>query len=391
MSASKSKILIADDEPEMLSIMQALLSSHFEVVVAIDGGEAKKRIDNEEFLFLILDIHLPQITGLELCQEILDNAKTPKPHIVILSGDDSTETIRAAYDLNVDDYIIKPIASIAFLKRMQRLERDILDLANLEDLRKQTLNMADTAMRQASEYGGALELIARLNCISDPLMLATQVAEYLKSSGYFTAIQFRSETTTVNFDIDLSECSEIEIKIFKVLHQQGRIYNFGRRIIFNDEHVSILVKNMPRKSSHSYGMLVDIAAKIVPAINSRFISLCNEQAINNSVAVLSDAMDMVGKGISAMELEKNEIIQGVITHISGSFHQLELTDVQEQFFINLIETQLQNKEVSDDFITVRDTLKNCLESVQLAQKMTLSTHTDNDETIQSSYQDVELF
>jgi CheY-like chemotaxis protein len=391
MSASKNKILIADDEPEMLSIMQALLSSHFEVVVAIDGGEAKKHIDNEEFLFLILDIHLPQITGLELCQGILDNGKIPKPHIVILSGDDSTETIRAAYDLNIDDYIIKPIASIAFLKRMQRLERDILDLANLEDLRKQTLNMAGTAMQQASEYGGALELIARLNCISDPLKLATQVAEYLKSSGYFTAIQFRSETTTVNFDIDLSECSEVEIKIFKVLHQHGRIYSFGRRIIFNDEHVSILVKNMPPKSSHSYGMLVDIAAKIVPAINSRFISLCNEQAINNSVAVLSDAMDMVGKGISAMELEKNEIIQGVITQISGSFHQLELTDVQEQFFINLIETQLQNKEVSGDFITVRDTLKNCLESVQSAQKMTLTTHTDNDETIQSPYQDVELF
>jgi CheY-like chemotaxis protein len=391
MSASKNKILIADDEPEMLSIMQALLSSHFEVVVAIDGGEAKKHIDNEEFLFLILDIHLPQITGLELCQGILDNGKIPKPHIVILSGDDSTETIRAAYDLNIDDYIIKPIASIAFLKRMQRLERDMLDLANLEDLRKQTLNMAGTAMQQASEYGGALELIARLNCISDPLKLATQVAEYLKSSGYFTAIQFRSETTTVNFDIDLSECSEVEIKIFKVLHQHGRIYSFGRRIIFNDEHVSILVKNMPPKSSHSYGMLVDIAAKIVPAINSRFISLCNEQAINNSVAVLSDAMDMVGKGISAMELEKNEIIQGVITQISGSFHQLELTDVQEQFFINLIETQLQNKEVSGDFITVRDTLKNCLESVQSAQKMTLTTHTDNDETIQSPYQDVELF
>jgi CheY-like chemotaxis protein len=391
MTTTKNKILIADDEPELLSLMQTLLSPHFEVVVAKDGAEAQKYIDNEKFLFLILDIHLPKVTGLELCVGILDSTKIPKPHIVILSGDDSSKTIRAAYELNIDDYIIKPISSLAFVQRMQRLERDILDLANLEDLRKQTLNMADTAMRQASEYGGALELIARLNCISDPMELAKEVAEDLKSSGYFTAIQFRSEMMTVNFDIDLSECSEVEIKVFNLLHQRGRIYSFGRRIIFNDEHVSILVKNMPPVSSHSYGMLVDIAAKIVPAINSRFISLCNEKAINNSVTILSDAMNMVAKGISAMEVEKREIIQGVITQISDSFHTLELNDEQEQFFINLIETQLQDKEVSSDFLAVQDTLENCLTSVQSAQKMTLATNTDSDESTQSTHQDVELF
>jgi CheY-like chemotaxis protein len=391
MTTTKNKILIADDEPALLTLMQALLSPHFEVVVAKDGDEAQKYIENEEFLFLILDIHLPKVTGLELCLGILENTKIPKPHIVILSGDDSSHTIRAAYELNIDDYIIKPISSLAFVQRMQRLERDILDLSNLEDLRQQTLNMADTAMRQAAEYGGALELIARLNYISDPIQLAKEVAEYLKSSGYFTAIQLRSEVMKVNFDIDLSECSEVEIKIFNLLHQQGRIYSFGRRIIFNDEHVSILVKNMPPVSSHSYGMLVDIAAKIVPAINSRFISLCNEKAINSSVTILSDAMDMVAKGISAMELEKREIIQGVITQISGSFHKLELNDEQEQFFIHLIETELQNKEVSSDFLTVRDTLKNCLTSVQSAQKMTLAANTDKNESTQSTYKDVELF
>jgi CheY-like chemotaxis protein len=391
MTSTKNKILIADDEPHLLSLMQTLLSSHFEVVVAKDGAEAQEFIDKEFFLFLILDIHLPKATGLQLCQNILESTNTQKPHIVILSGDDSEQTIRAAYDLNIDDYIIKPISSLAFVQRMQRLERDILDQANLEDLRKQTLNMADTAMRQASEYGGALELIARLNCISDPIHLAKEVAEYLKSSGYFTAVQFRSEMMTVNFDIDLSECSEVEIKVFNVLHKHGRIYSFGRRIIFNDEHVSILVKNMPPVTSHSYGMLVDIAAKIVPAINSRFISLCNEKAINNSVTILSDAMNLVAKGISAMEIEKRKIIQGVISQISGSFHQLELSDEQEQFFINLIETQLQNKEVSSDFLTVRDTLENCLTSVQSAQNMTLAANADNEEATQSTYLDVELF
>ena len=53
MTPNKNKILIADDEPELLSLMQTLLSSHFDVVIAKDGDEAQKCIDKEEFLFLI--------------------------------------------------------------------------------------------------------------------------------------------------------------------------------------------------------------------------------------------------------------------------------------------------------------------------------------------------
>jgi hypothetical protein len=274
---------------------------------------------------------------------------------------------------------------------MLRLERDILDLANLENLRKNTLSMADTAMQQASEYGSALELIARLNRISDSQELAKEVAQYFKTKGYFTAVQLRSEDETVNFDIDSIQCSEVELKVFNVLYQHGRIYNFGRRTIFNDEHISILVKNMPPQTSHAYGMLIDIAAKLVPAINSRFISLCSEQTINHSVAILSDAMEMVGNGLDAMELEKRNVIEEVITQISGSFHQLELTDTQEQYFISLIENQLQKNAASNEFLHVRETLNSCLLSITSAQNMAMVTAEDNTESEESDYLDVELF
>ena len=391
MDTKKNKILLAEDELNLLAMMENMLSPHFDVVSASDGQQAKKYIENEEFLFLIIDIHLPKITGLELCQTIVDSDKICKPHIVILSGDSSEETIRSAYALNVDDYIIKPITTLAFVQRMQRLERDILEYANIEDLRQQTLNMAEVAMQQASEYGNALELITRLNSMTDPYRLAREVAVYLKRSGFYSTIQLRSESTQVNFDIDLGQCSDVEIKVFKVLHQHGRIYSFGRRTIFNDEHVSILVKNMPQQSSHSYGMLVDITAKIIPTINSRFISLCSEQAINTSISVLSGAMGMIRRGITAMEQEKREIIAAVIGKISDSFHKLELTEEQEQYFINLIENQLEKKEVSDEFLNVQDTLESCLASVKAAQNMSQSNNFAREEGAQSDYQDVELF
>jgi DNA-binding response OmpR family regulator len=387
VESEKSKILIAEDEPDLLSIMDGLLSPHFDVVLAKDGFEAKKLIESHNFLFLILDIHLPDLSGLELCQWIIDSDNALKPHIVITSGDNSQSTITAAYELNIDDYIVKPISPLLFVQRMQRLERDVLDHENLESQRNASQNIAQTAMQQASEYGSALELISRLNSITNSQQLAKEVATYMKTKGYYSAVQLRSSDEIVTFDIDFETCTENELRVFKVLHDQGRIFSFGRRSMFNDDHVSLLIKNMPSMDSHSYGFLVDVAAKIIPAINNRFVSLCNESAIATSIDTLSSAIELVSSGLVAMELEKQQILEEIIAHISASFHTLELNEIQESFFVTLIEQKLTQKTVDNKFIHLRDTLDNCLVSVKESQKMSKLA----EQAPLADYQDVELF
>lgn len=387
MNSKKNKILIAEDEPDLLALMNLMLSPHFDVMLADDGLKAKTLIETHDFLFLILDIHLPEMSGIELCQWIKKSSKAVKPNIVITSGDSSQSTITQAYALNIDDYVIKPIYSLLFLQRMQRLERDILDTVSLEKQRVLSNNISQTSMQQASEYGSALELISRLNNIADSQLLAREVAKYFESEGYFSAVQLRSNQEIVTFDIDSHECSEIELKVFEVLHDQGRIYSFGSRSIFNDKYVSVLIKNMPSMDSNAYGVLVDIAAKIVPAINNRFISLSHELTISKSAESLSDAIEMVSSGILAMELEKRKIIEDVIVQINTSFHSLELTDVQENYFVSLIENQLLNKEVGNQFLSIRDTLDNCLSSIKNTQEMNISVN----DAVPEDYQDVELF
>jgi CheY-like chemotaxis protein len=387
LKSNKSKILIAEDEPLLLQLMTDLLSPHFNVFSAEDGVMAKKSIETHDFLFLILDIHLPKMDGLELCQFISQLAGKPKPHIVISSGDNSKETITRAYTFNIDDYIIKPIAPIIFLQRMQHLERDILNLIYLETQRNNSQSIAETAMQQSAEYGSALELISRLNNISDSHLLAREVAKYLENKGYYSAVQLRSAHEIVTFDIDSSRATDNELKVFDILHNQGRIYSFGSRSMFNDKHVSVLIKNMPPSDSHSYGFLVDVAAKIVPAINNRYISLCNETAMANGVETLSTAIEMISTGILTMELEKRNIIEEVITQINASFHTLELNDKQEAYFVQLIEEKLLQKEVGNQFMLLRDTLDSCLVSIKETQKMSNAAKAEP----MSDYQDVELF
>jgi hypothetical protein len=96
---------------------------------------------------------------------------------------------------------------------------------------------------------------------------------------------------------------------------------------------------------NAYGVLVGISAKIVVAFNNRFISLSNELSISRSTETLSDIIKLVGVSILAMELEKRHIIKVVVKQINASFHLLELDDVQENYFVRLIENQLLKKDV----------------------------------------------
>ena len=386
---SKSDILVTDDDPEMQSFMRILLEPHFNVTIAKDGQEAVDLITAKRFLFVVLDFHLPHLTGLQVCEAISGMADEQRPNVVMVSGESSDEVVCKAYDLGVDDYIVKPFCSIAFLQRLQRLERDVSERHRLKDEQAKSMNLITSAMEQASQYGSAFELISRLNVASELQDAASEVLRYFKQQGYFAAIQLRSPDNTVSADIDTEECSAVELKVFQVLYDKGRIYNFGQRSIFNDENVSLLIKNMPENTTSAYGFLVDIAAKLLPAINNRVTAIANEKIISGAVATLSDAIQMIGDGISRMESEKRQLMDEVATQIGLSFHHLELTEDQEAFFVNLIEKQLKKQSLGEEFKEVDSLIKDSLERIERTQR--IAKETLKTESASSSAETVEFF
>lgn len=388
MNTAKSRILVAEDEEISATLMETWLSPFFDVTIATNGLQAKSLIETNDYLFLILDIHLPDLTGLDICEWIKSSPKPLKPNIVITSSDDSGDVIRHAYSLNVDDYILKPLASLLFVKRIKRLERDIKARFEMKSKKEQTKETLNTALAQAHEYGAALNLIARLNTINDIRMLGVEVTSFFKNKGYFSAIQFRGGVESTTVDIDSKECSENELRVFRLLHEQGRIYSFGRRIMFNDEKVSILIKNTPSIDSYEYGFLVDVAAKIVPAINDRFNALSNHITISQSIASLKTAIAMIGQSVIEMESDKRVMIETMISDISASFHTLELNEAQESFFLNLIDKNVTKQDVTEKFDALKDKLDECLIAINSTQTIKENTA---EATAASDYQDIEFF
>jgi len=117
------KVILIDDEHLALELLEHKLLSISEVRADIIGKyvnpiAGKERIEQEDVDVVFLDIHLPEISGIELAEQLLE--LKPHLHIVFVTGYDAFAV--KAFELNAIDYVVKPIRSERLAKTMQRLQ-----------------------------------------------------------------------------------------------------------------------------------------------------------------------------------------------------------------------------------------------------------------------------
>ena len=124
-----ARILVTDDDPEMLKVMTFILESvGYEVSTAQDGEEALTKIEEEEPDLLILDLLMPRMDGFEVCKRLNEQAGTGgnKIPILILSAV-REESSRRRYELEtktapgIEDYVEKPISPPLLLQRVEKV------------------------------------------------------------------------------------------------------------------------------------------------------------------------------------------------------------------------------------------------------------------------------
>ena len=105
----KYKILIVEDEVEIVNLIRKRLDKQkYDIKVAYSGDEGLKLIQREYFDLLSLDIMLPSVDGLTLCEEVRKRNKNSL--VVVISALDLEEEKEKAYLLGADDYISKPFS-----------------------------------------------------------------------------------------------------------------------------------------------------------------------------------------------------------------------------------------------------------------------------------------
>jgi len=125
----KAKILIVDDDPDILTAIGAVLEARdYEVVTAPDGEEGLVKLRKDKPDLMILDLLMPKMDGFAVCKELKDprRAKYSNIPILILTSV-KEEASRRRYELetglamDVDDYVEKPIDPYTLLERVEKL------------------------------------------------------------------------------------------------------------------------------------------------------------------------------------------------------------------------------------------------------------------------------
>ena len=139
MDANTRKVLIADDEPDILEILKYnLVAEGYEVVTAKDGDEALEKARRTEPDLVVLDVMMPKKSGVEVCQIMRNQPMFKETLIIFLTAVNDEGTQIRGLETGADDYVSKPISPKVFISRVNALFRrlnkkevKVLEIGNL--------------------------------------------------------------------------------------------------------------------------------------------------------------------------------------------------------------------------------------------------------------------
>jgi len=163
------KIFIVDDEPQIVKVLKAYLEkAGYQVVTADDGKNALGIFQREKPDFLILDLNLPGLDGLEVCKSIRRDSNIP---ILMLTARVEEADKLIGLELGADDYVIKPFSPREVVARVRTILRraaaepaqaNVIQVGDLQiDLEQHSVMLSDRPVELTPTEFDLLVVLAR--------------------------------------------------------------------------------------------------------------------------------------------------------------------------------------------------------------------------------------
>jgi len=124
MSRTPLKILLVDDEPDVLEFMSySLKKEGYSVFTASNGKDALNIAKQIDPRLIVLDVMMPEMDGMETCREFRSLDQFKNTLIIFLTARDEDYSQIAGFEMGADDYVTKPVKPRVFLSRLQALLR----------------------------------------------------------------------------------------------------------------------------------------------------------------------------------------------------------------------------------------------------------------------------
>jgi class 3 adenylate cyclase/CheY-like chemotaxis protein len=190
-------ILVVDDTPQNIRILDAVLSPRgYRVVSATSGAEALDAVARERPDLVLLDIVLPDLDGYEVCRRLRADAATCLLPVVMITASGEQQKLRAL-EAGADDFVLKPFDQAELLARVQSLLRI---KAYQDTIQQQAVELADWSRRLEQRVQAQVAEIERLGSLRR--FLSPQLADVISAPGGERQLEsHRREITVVFFDL----------------------------------------------------------------------------------------------------------------------------------------------------------------------------------------------
>ena len=250
------RILIVDDQPMNVDILKTRLAVHgYDILTATDGEAALQLARSEQPDLMLLDVMMPKMDGIEVCQRLKGDASLPFMPIIMVTAKSDSKDVVAGLDAGADEYLTKPVDQAALVARVKSMLRikDLHDTVQKQATRleAQAVQLAEWNQmleQRVQEQVTELERMGRLKRFFSP-----QLAEVVVSSGGEKLLQsHRREVTVVFCDLrgftaftETTEPEDVMTVLREYHHAMGTlIFQFegtlerftgdGMMVFFND-------------------------------------------------------------------------------------------------------------------------------------------------------------
>jgi adenylate cyclase len=248
VAGPRTRVLVVDDQPSNVRLLDALLAPRgYEVLAASSGEEALEVVRTSAVDLVLLDIVMPGMNGYDVCRRIREQPETAYLPVVMVTASEEEQKVRSL-EAGADDFLTKPVnksellARVASLARVKRYQDTISRQAGeLESWNRELESRVESQVTQLERMGSLRRF------------LAPQVAELVMSSSDGSFLEsHRREIVVVSCDLrgftSFAESSEPEevMGVLKDYHEalgdlifrfEGTLERFGGEglmVFFND-------------------------------------------------------------------------------------------------------------------------------------------------------------
>lgn len=119
---TNQNILIVDDEPQIHTVLGKLLTNEgYQVASAYSAEEAFQKVDESRPDLVILDVMMPKVSGIDVCNRLKENPQTKDILILILSARDAQADRIEGLTHGADDYVSKPFHLRSLVRKIQHM------------------------------------------------------------------------------------------------------------------------------------------------------------------------------------------------------------------------------------------------------------------------------